>query len=411
MDTTQLRARYEQLKSKGLKLDMSRGKPGADVIALSSDMLSLPGASYMSDGIDCRNYNGAILDGLPEAKALFAPMLGVRAEEMILGNNSSLSMMYDTIVRCMIYGVDEKSESWSKYNKGGERIKFLCPVPGYDRHFTICEALGIEMLNIPVSKDGIDMDAVEELAKNDESVKGIWCVPIYSNPTGITYSDDTVRRLARLETKAEDFRIFWDCAYAVHHLNDTPDVLLNILDECKKAGRPDKVYMFASTSKITFPGGGVAIMATSERNAALIKKRLSARTIGSDKLNQLRHVQFLKDWNGLEAHMKAIRGVLQPKFDVVLQALERELSPLGLGKWHKPNGGYFVSFDGNPGTAKKTIQLCRDAGVILTEAGATFPYGNDPDDKNIRIAPSFPPLNELVQAMEVFCVGVKLANL
>ncbi|MCL1789217.1 MAG: aminotransferase class I/II-fold pyridoxal phosphate-dependent enzyme [Oscillospiraceae bacterium] len=403
MDKSQLQRQYEQFKAQGLKLDMSRGKPDAEVVSLSEHMLNPPDFQTKSGGVDCRNYG--ILDGLPEAKELFAPMLGVSPNEMILGNNSSLAMMYDAIVRCMIYGVDEKSEPWSK-----GKIKFLCPVPGYDRHFAICENLGIEMINIPTNQNGPDMDMVEDLAAKDESVKGIWCVPIYSNPTGITYSDKAVQRLARLQTKAKDFRIFWDCAYTVHHLTDTPDVLLNILDECKKAENPEKVYLFASTSKITFPGSGVAIMAASEKNVVFIKKQLGVRTIGSDKLNQLRHVRFLKDWNGLQKHMRRIQTILKPKFDAVTQILERELTPFGLGEWHNPKGGYFISFDGNPGTAKKTVQLCKGAGVVLTSAGATFPYGNDPDDKNIRIAPTLPPIDELVQAMDVFCVSVMLAN-
>ncbi|MCL2071264.1 MAG: aminotransferase class I/II-fold pyridoxal phosphate-dependent enzyme, partial [Oscillospiraceae bacterium] len=354
---------------------------------------------------DCCNYG--IVDGLPEAKELFTPMLGVTAAETIIGNNSSLEMMYDSIVRAMVVGVGDDSglKPWS-----GGKIKFLCPVPGYDRHFSVCESLGIEMINIPTGADGPDMDLVEEIAANDEAVKGIWCVPIYSNPTGITYSDEVVKRLARMQTKAADFRIFWDCAYIVHHLTDTPDSLLNIMSECKKAGNPDKVYMFASTSKISFPGGGVGIMAASEKNAAFIRKHMGFKTIGSDKLNQLRHIRFFKDFAGIEAHMKLIREILKPRFDMVLKTLERELTPLGLGKWHTPKGGYFISFDGNPGTAEKTVRLCREAGVVLTNAGATFPYGNDPYDKNIRIAPTFPPLDELEKAMEVFCVSVKLAN-
>jgi DNA-binding transcriptional MocR family regulator len=404
MDKSQLQQKYDQIKAKGLKLDMSRGKPSFDVVALSSDMLKLPADDYKSDGLDCRNYG--IVDGIPAAKKLFAPMLGASAEETIIGGNSSLEMMYDTVARAMLIGVGGGFEPW---NKG--KIKFLCPVPGYDRHFSICESLGIEMIAVPTDENGPDMGMVEELAAKDESIKGIWCVPIYSNPTGITYSDEVVRRLANMQTKANDFRIFWDCAYAVHHLTNTPSTLLNILNECKKGGNPEKVYMFASTSKITFPGGGLGIMAASDKNADFIRKHMGFRTIGSDKLNQLRHVQFLKDFAGIERHMKRIQAILKPKFDAVLDILERELTPLKLGEWHSPNGGYFISFDGNRGTAKKTVQLCKEAGVVLTGAGATFPYGNDPDDRNIRIAPTFPPLDELKAAMEVFCVSVKLANM
>lgn len=387
---------------------MSRGKPGFDVVELSSDMLKLPKATNCksADGLtDYRNYG--ILDGIPEAKALFAPMLGVATSETIIGDNSSLAMMYDSVARAMLFGVGESYKPWNK-----QKIKFLCPVPGYDRHFTICETFGIEMLPIPTDENGPDMDLIEELVNGEdgESIKGVWCVPIYANPTGITYSDNIVRRFAQMKTKAEDFRIFWDCAYIVHHLTDAHDSLLNILDECKKAGVPERVYMFSSTSKITFPGAGVAIMAASEKNIAFTKKHLGVRTIGGDKLNQLRHVQFLKDFDNLQNHMKLIQRVLAPKFDAVVEILEKELAPYNLGKWHTPKGGYFISFDGNPQTAKKTVQLCKEAGVIMTDAGATFPYGNDPDDKNIRIAPTFPPLSELVQAMEVFCISVKLAN-
>jgi len=307
-------------------------------------------------------------------------------------------------------GVDGESCPWGAQFANGGAPKFLCPVPGYDRHFSICESLGIEMINIPTDENGPDMDMVEKLAANDESVKGIWCVPIYSNPTGITYSDEVVRRFAAMQTKAKDFRIFWDCAYIVHHLNDSHDRLLNILDECKKAGNPDKVYLFASTSKITFPGSGIGIMAASERNAAFVRKHMSFQTIGSDKLNQLRHISFFGSYDGIVKHMELLQGVLKPKFDTVFEILEKELTPYGLGSWHKPNGGYFISFDGNPGTAGKTVQLCKNAGLVLTQAGATFPYKKDPDDKNIRIAPTFPPLPELREAMEVFCVSVKLAN-
>jgi DNA-binding transcriptional MocR family regulator len=401
LDKAELLQQYEQIKAKGLSLDMSRGKPGSDVLDFSNGLLDLPGRDYKSaNGFDCRNYG--ILDGIPEAKALFAPILGVNPDNMIIGGNSSLQMMYDAITREMLVG------SWK--GKGGN-VKFICPVPGYDRHFAICESLGIEMLNVPLNENGPDMDKVEELVAKDESVKGMWCIPMYSNPTGTTYSDEVVRRLSKMNTAAgESFRIFWDNAYAIHHLTDTPDMLLNILDECHAAGNPDRVYMFASTSKITFPGAGLAVMAASDKNAAFVRKNMGFQTIGGDKLNQLRHVRFFGDYNGITKHMKQLGDVLKPKFDAVLEILERELTPHGLGKWHNPNGGYFISFDGNPGTAGRTVALCKDAGVVLTGAGATFPYGNDPEDRNIRIAPTFPPLDELRAAMEVFCVSVKLAN-
>jgi DNA-binding transcriptional MocR family regulator len=342
---------------------------------------------------------------------LFAPIHGVPVENVIIGGNSSLQMMYDAITRAVSVGTGEADCCpWgAEFGKGGAP-KFICPVPGYDRHFAICESLGIEMLNVPLSSDGPDMDSVEELVANDDSIKGMWCVPMYSNPTGATYSDDTVRRIAQMQVKAADFRVFWDNAYAVHHLSDTHDKLLNILDECEKAGNPDRVYMFASTSKITFPGSGLAIMATSSANVAFIRKHMGFQTIGSDKLNQLRHVRFFGDFDGITAHMRKLQGVLRPKFDAVLEILERELTPFGLGEWYTPNGGYFISFNGKSGTASETVRLCKEAGVVLTGAGATFPYGKDPEDRNIRIAPTFPPLDELREAMEVFCVSVKLAS-
>jgi aspartate/methionine/tyrosine aminotransferase len=410
MDKSQLLQQYEQIKAKGLTLDMSRGKPGADVVDLSNVLLTLPGENGFkaANGFDCRNYG--VLDGLPEAKALFTPMLGVTDDELIIGGNSSLQLMYDAVARAMLVGVGEDGCCpWgAEFAKGGAP-KFLCPVPGYDRHFAICESMGIEMLPIPTDENGPNMDMVEDLVSKDASIKGIWCVPIYSNPTGATYSDEVVRRFAKMQTAAKDFRIFWDCAYLVHHLSDTRDKLLNLSDECKAAGNPERAYVFASTSKITFPGGGLAIMACSAKNAAFVRKHMGFQTIGGDKLNQLRHVAFFKTFDGITAHMKAIEAVLKPKFDAVLEILQRELPPT-LGKWHTPRGGYFISFDGNPGTAKRTVALCKEAGVVMTAAGATFPLGKDPDDSNIRIAPTFPPLAELKEAMEVFCVSVKLAN-
>jgi len=394
---------YDEIKAKGLSLDMSRGKPGPDVLNLANGMLDLPlGADYKAaNGFDCRNYG--ILDGLPEAKRLFMPMLGVTEKELIIGGNSSLQLMYDAMIRAITLGVSADSEPW------GKGVKFLCPVPGYDRHFAVCESLGIEMINVPSDGNGPDMDVAERLVAEDESIKGIWCVPMYSNPTGAVCSDEVVRRFARLKPKAKDFRIFWDNAYCVHHLTETPPDLLNILAECKNAGNPDMVYVFASTSKISFPGSGLSVLATSEANADYIRKCMSFQTIGSDKLNQLRHVRFFGDFDGIKAHMRAIRKVLKPKFDIVIETLDRELKPLGLGSWLKPEGGYFISFDGPENTAKRVVQLCKEAGVVLTGAGATYPYGKDPDDRNIRIAPTYPSVSELKAAMEVFCVSVRLA--
>ncbi|MCL1880970.1 MAG: aminotransferase class I/II-fold pyridoxal phosphate-dependent enzyme [Oscillospiraceae bacterium] len=408
MSQSQLKNQYDKIKSQRLNLDMSRGKPGEDVTSLSNGMLNLPGDNFTAlNGFDCRNYG--VLDGLPEAKSLFAPILGVTHDELIIGGNSSLQMMYDAITRAMLVGVSEETMGSGGWAKQGS-IKFICPVPGYDRHFSICESLGIEMLTVSMDENGPDMDTIEKLVSEDDSIKGIWCIPIYSNPTGITYSDEVVRRFAKLKPKANDFRLFWDCAYAVHHLTDTPIKLLNILEECKKSDNADLVYMFASTSKITFPGGGVGFMAASKNNCDFIRKHMGFQTIGTDKLNQLRHVQFFGGFDGIVAHMKKIQTVLKPKFDTVIEILERELAPHNLGTWYTPNGGYFISFDGNEGTAKKTVQLCKEAGVVLTEAGAVFPYQNDPLNRNIRIAPTLPPLEELKSAMEIFCISVKLAN-
>ncbi|MCL2634249.1 MAG: aminotransferase class I/II-fold pyridoxal phosphate-dependent enzyme [Oscillospiraceae bacterium] len=404
LDKKQLEQQYAQIKGMGLYLDMSRGRPGPDVVDLVNEMLTLPANNYKtSNNIDCRNYG--ILDGIPEIKKLFAPMLECSEEELIIGGNSSLQLMYDTIVRAMLLGTGGGSLPWHS-----QKPKFLCPVPGYDRHFAICESLSIEMINIPTDENGPNMDMVEELVASDKSIKGIWCVPMYANPTGIVYSDETVRRMAKLKPAADDFRIFWDNAYCIHHLTDNPPVLLNILDECKKAGNPDMVYVFASTSKISFPGGGIAMLGASKTNADYIRKHMGCQTIGSDKLNQLRHVQFFKDYDGVKAHMELIRKVLQPKFEAVLDVLSSELNS-ELGEWHVPQGGYFISFNGKPGTAKRIVELCKEAGVVLTGAGATFPYLNDPEDRNIRIAPTFPTVEELRQAMEIFCISVKLATI
>lgn len=404
---SELKKEYENYKAKGLKLDMSRGKPGAAQLDITSGILTAISSSedcFTKDGSDCRNYG--LVDGIPEAKELLAQILGVEKDEILVGGNSSLNLMYDTIARAMTHGVLGSKKPWCKYDK----IKFLCPVPGYDRHFAICEHFGIEMINIEMKKDGPDMDEVERLVSSDETVKGIWCVPLYSNPEGISYSDEVVRRFAALKPAASDFRIMWDNAYAVHHLNDTPDRILNISEECKKAGNPDMVFQFTSTSKISFPGGGISAIAASVDNLKQIKKLMSIQTIGPDKLNQLRHVRFFKDINGINEQMKKHAAIIGPKFDAVLNKLEKEFGGLEIAEWNKPNGGYFISFNTMDGCAKRTLELAKDAGVTMTPAGATFPYGIDPRDRNIRIAPTFPPVNELETAMDLFCICVKLAT-
>ncbi len=402
------KAKLDEFKAKNLSLNMARGKPSTEQLDLAVKMLAAVNsfdADYSaSDGTDCRNYGG--LEGICDAKELFAPMLGVSTDEIIIGGNSSLNLMYDTIAKAIIFGVNGIDKPWKDYDK----IKWICPVPGYDRHFAICESFGIEMINVPLSKDGPDMDMIENLVANDEAIKGVWCVPMYSNPTGITYSDEVVRRFANLKPKANDFRIFWDNAYCIHHLTDTPDKLLNILDECKKAGTEDMVYIFASTSKISFAGGGIAVLGASKKNVDYLLSLMAIQTIGFDKINQLRHVKFFGSYEGLEEHMKKHAEIIKPKFDVCLETLDKEIAPLGIGEWHKPHGGYFISFNSFSNCAKKIVSLCKEAGVVLTGAGATFPYGNDPDDSNIRIAPTFPPVDELKQAIEIFCIAVKIAS-
>lgn len=401
-----LDARYEAFKARGLKLDMSRGKPGIDQLDMSLPILDCIGSSescLTEGGVDCRNYG--LLDGIPEAKKLFADMLGVAPGEIIIGGNSSLNMMFDTVARAWTRGILGQAP-WG----GLKAVKFLCPSPGYDRHFAVCEYFGIQMIPVEMKDDGPDMDAVRALAESDPAVKGIWCVPKYSNPQGITYSDEVVRRFAALNPAARDFRIFWDNAYCVHHLTDTPDRLLNILDACRAAGKEDMVYLFGSTSKITFPGSGVAMMAASRRNIDDTKKLLAFQTIGPDKLNQLRHVRFFKNMDGIRAHMAKHAAILRPKFDAVLDRLDAEFSASGLLSWHRPNGGYFISVDTLDGCARRTVQLCAGAGVKLTPAGATFPYGLDPRDRNIRIAPTFPPVEELKAAIELFCLCVRIAS-
>ena len=404
----EVKAEYDGYKALGLSLNMARGKPSSEQLDLAMKMLAAVNsydADYKaSDGTDCRNYGG--LDGIIDAKNLFAPMLGVSNDELIICGNSSLNIMHDMVARCYIFGVDGTQKPWKDCGK----IKWLCPVPGYDRHFAITEQFGFEMINIPMNADGPDMDMIEKLVAEDESIKGIWCVPMYANPTGITYSDEVVRRFAALKPAAKDFRIFWDNAYCIHHLTDTPDKLLNLMAECKKNGTEDMVYEFASTSKITFAGGGVAVMAASVKNVEYVKSLMTIQTIGYDKINQLRHAKFFGDYEGLMAQMEKHRAIIAPKFKVVLDALDSEIKPLGIGKYTKPNGGYFISFDTIDGCAKRVVSLCKEAGVVLTGAGATYPYKKDPKDTNIRIAPTLPPVEELQQAVKVFVCAVKLAS-
>lgn len=403
----ELALQYKAMQGKGLKLDMSRGKPGTDQLDLSMGMMDVLNSKAdltCEDGTDCRNYG--VLDGIKEAKELLADMMEVSTAQIIIYGNSSLNVMYDTVSRAVTNGV-MGSTPWGKL----DNVKFLCPVPGYDRHFAITEYFGIEMINVPMTPDGPDMDLVEELVKTDDRIKGIWCVPKYSNPQGSTYSDETVRRFARLEPAASDFRIFWDNAYAIHHLYDeTQDHLIEILNECKRAGNPDLVYKFSSTSKISFPGSGIAAIAASLNNLEDIKKQLRIQTIGHDKVNQLRHVRFFKDIHGMTEHMKKHADIMRPKFEAVLKILDKELSGLGIGSWIAPRGGYFISFDSLEGCAKEVVAKCKKAGVIMTGAGATYPYGMDPSDSNIRIAPSYPPLSELLAATELFVLCVKMVS-
>lgn len=398
-------AQYNDFKALGLSLNMSRGNPCKEQLELSLGMLNVfDDGDFMSEnGVDVRNYG--MLDGIPEAKKFFADMIGVSDDEVIIFGNSSLNAMFWAVQTAYNKGVlGEKP--WSQV----EKPKFLCPVPGYDRHFKVTEFFGIEMINIPMTPTGPDMDMIENLVENDESIKGIWCVPQYSNPDGISYSDETVKRFANLKTAAKDFRIFWDNAYCIHHLVENPTTILNILDEAKKAGNEDMIYIFGSTSKITFPGAGVAVMGASKKNVDELKKYLGISIISYDKMNQLRHVKFFKNFEGMCEHMKKHRDIIAPKFNHVCEALEKEIAPLGIGTWTVPQGGYFISFNAPNGCAKRIVQLCADAGVTLTGAGATFPYGKDPDDKNIRLAPTYPSMDELKKAMELFIICVKLAS-
>ncbi len=403
----ELEIRYQEVQAQNLHLDMSRGKPSAEQLDISMGMMDVlhSGVDLKdSEGVDCRNYG--VLDGVKEAKELLGQMSEVSPDKIIIYGNSSLNVMYDTVARAMTHGIMGHAP-WCKQ----EQVKFLCPVPGYDRHFAITEYFGIEMINVPMTPEGPDMELVEKLVSSDPAIKGIWCVPKYSNPQGITYSDETVRRFANLKPAAEDFRIFWDNAYCVHHLyDDHQDFLLEILDECEKAGNPDIVYKFCSTSKISFPGSGVACIATSPNNLKDIKKQLTIQTIGHDKVNQLRHVRFFKDIDGIHEHMRKHAAIMRPKFEAVLNTLERELSGLEIGSWIRPRGGYFISFDAMEGCAKAIVAKCKEAGVVMTGAGATYPYGKDPKDSNIRIAPSFPTKEELAVATDLFVLCVKLAS-
>ena len=398
-------ALYNDFKAQGLSLNMSRGNPCKEQLELSVDMLDVfDDGDFMSEnGVDVRNYG--MLDGIPEAKKLFSDMIGVDRDEVIIFGNSSLNSMYWTVQSAFNKGI-LGSTPWSKL----DRVKFLCPVPGYDRHFKVTEFFGIEMINIPMTATGPDMDMIEKLVSDDDEIKGIWCVPQYSNPDGISYSDETVRRFANLRPKAKDFRIFWDNAYCIHHLTDNPEYILNILEEAKKAGNENIVYIFGSTSKITFPGAGVAVMGASRENVEELKKYLGISIISYDKMNQLRHVKFFGTFENMKDHMKKHKEIIAPKFQLVCDILNEEIKPLGIGEWTDPKGGYFVSFNSLSGCAKRIVQLCTKAGVTLTGAGATFPYGVDPQDRNIRIAPTFPPVEDLKKAMELFVICVKIAS-
>lgn len=403
-----LTLQFKEIKAEGLKLDMSRGKPAPEQLDTAMplmDILNAESDMRTENGTDCRNYG--IMDGIPEAKRLMAEMLQTKPENVIVDGNASLSLMFDTVSHSVTHGVCG-STPWCKLDK----VKFLCPAPGYDRHFKVTEYFGIEMIAIPMKEDGPDMELVEKYVQGDAAVKGIWCVPKYSNPQGYTYSDETVRRFANLKPAAEDFRIYWDNAYCIHDLyEDKQDTLLEILAECEKAGNPDLVFEFASTSKISFAGAGISAVAASAKNREWIKKAMTIQTIGPDKINQLRHVRYYKDIAGLRAQMMKNSALIRPKFELVEEVLERELGGLGIGKWTNPIGGYFISFDALEGCAKAIVAKCKEGGMVLTSAGATYPYGVDPQDSNIRIAPSYPSLAEMKEAAKLFVLCVKLVSI
>ena len=402
-----LEAEYCKIKSQGLALDMSRGKPSAEQLDLSMGLLDAVDSKTVAvseNGTDVRNYG--VLDGIPEAKRLIAEMINVKPENVIVYGNSSLNIMYDQIARAELFGICGNTP-WSKL----ETVKFLCPVPGYDRHFAITEEFGIEMINIPMTEEGPDMDLVEQYVNSDPAVKGIWCVPKYSNPQGVVYSDETVRRFAALKPAAADFRIFWDNAYAVHHIYESDQAeILNILDECEKAGNPDMVFEFCSTSKVSFPGAGIAAIASSGANISDIKKRLGMQTIGHDKINQLSHVAYFKNMDGIKAHMMKQAAVIRPKFEMLDEMLTAEIASRGIGNWMKPKGGYFISFEAMDGCARAIVDKCKEAGVVLTGAGSPFPYKKDPKDSVLRIAPTYPSLEELTEAAKVFVTVVRLVS-
>ena len=404
---SELMERYREFQSRNLDLDMTRGKPCPEQLDLSLEMFECVDAEHYRtlDGVDCRNYGG--VDGILEARDLFSQYLEVEQDEIVIGGNSSLNLMHDTIISAMVTGVVNSQVPWVRLPK----VKFLCPSPGYDRHFSICEYLGIEMITAEMNESGPYMTQVEGLVEEDEAIKGIWCVPKYSNPTGVTYSDEVVTRLANMKTKAKDFRIFWDNAYAVHHLTETPDRLVNMLSACKEAGNPERVFIFGSTSKITFGGAGVAMMAGSKKNIEFVKKQIAYQTIGPDKLNQLRHVRFLRNMEGILDHMKKHAVLLKPKFDAVLSILEAELGGKNVAEWSKPKGGYFVSINTLDGCASAVVDITAKAGVKLTPAGATFPYKKDYRDRNIRIAPSFPLIEDIFSAMELVTICIQLVSI
>ena len=403
-----LYAEYNKIKAGGISLDLSRGKPGADQLDITMGMLGVISHSndcFTETGFDCRNYGN--LDGLPEAKRLFSELLGIAPERIFIGGNSSLNMMYDTIARAMIYGMGEGNTPWSQQGA----IKFICLTPGYDRHFAICETFGIDMIPVELREDGPDMDVIRELVQNDPQIKGIWCVPKYSNPSGTVFSDEVVRQFAALKPKAPDFRIFWDNAYAVHDLYDEKVELANIFDLADEYGTTDHILYFASTSKISFPGSGVALLATSEKNMEQIKKIVSVQTIGHDKINQLRHVKYFQNAKGVRRHMRHHAEIIRPKFEAVLTALREDLADTGVARWTEPKGGYFISLDVTTGSAKRVWNLAKEVGVTLTTAGASFPYGHDPYDRNLRIAPTYPSLKDVKAAAKVLTLCVRIAAL